>query len=69
MGVIDPWVRAGSKVALQKRVVRLSKPPRHWKVPSYADSLRRNIEEVYMYITLDKYFLMSGQLDRVSFTR
>ncbi|PNT76430.1 fanconi-associated nuclease 1 homolog isoform X6 [Brachypodium distachyon] len=45
-GVIDPCVRAGSKIALQKRVVRLSKPPRRWKVPSYADSLRRNIEEV-----------------------
>ncbi|KAL6898075.1 hypothetical protein ACP4OV_006671 [Aristida adscensionis] len=45
-GVIDPWVRAGSKFALQKRVLRLSKPPRRWKVPSYADYVRRNIKEV-----------------------
>ncbi|XP_051204617.1 fanconi-associated nuclease 1 homolog isoform X1 [Lolium perenne] len=45
-GVVDPWVRAGSKIALQKRVLRLGKPPRRWKVPSYADSLRRNIKEV-----------------------
>uniref|UniRef100_A0ACD5ZS42 Uncharacterized protein n=1 Tax=Avena sativa TaxID=4498 RepID=A0ACD5ZS42_AVESA len=45
-GVIDPWVRAGSKIALQRRVLRLGKPPRRWKVPSYADSLRRNIKEV-----------------------
>ncbi|CAM0912990.1 unnamed protein product [Alopecurus aequalis] len=45
-GVIDPWVRAGSKIALQMRVLRLGKPPRRWKVPSYADSLRRSIKEV-----------------------
>ncbi|GJN00799.1 hypothetical protein PR202_ga18012 [Eleusine coracana subsp. coracana] len=45
-GVIDPWVRAGSKFALQRRVLRLSKPPRRWKVPSYADSVKRNIKEV-----------------------
>ncbi|KAI4976823.1 hypothetical protein ZWY2020_050430 [Hordeum vulgare] len=45
-GVIDPWIRAGSKIALQKRVLRLGKPPRRWKVPSYADSLKRNIKEV-----------------------
>ncbi|GJN29527.1 hypothetical protein PR202_gb17755 [Eleusine coracana subsp. coracana] len=44
-GVIDPWVRAGSKFALQRRVLRLSKPPRRWKVPSYADSVKRNIKE------------------------
>jgi Fanconi-associated nuclease 1 len=48
-GVVDPWVRAGSKIALQKRVLRLGKPPRRWKVPSYADSVRRNIKEVYVY--------------------
>ncbi|XP_062233498.1 fanconi-associated nuclease 1 homolog isoform X2 [Phragmites australis] len=45
-GVIDPWVRAGSKFALQRRVLRLSKPPRRWKVPSYADYVKRNIKEV-----------------------
>ncbi|TVU12362.1 hypothetical protein EJB05_46003, partial [Eragrostis curvula] len=45
-GVIDPSVRAGSKFALQRRVLRLSKPPRRWKVPSYADSVKRNIKEV-----------------------
>jgi hypothetical protein len=60
-GVIDPWVRAGSKTALQRRVLRLGKPPRRWKVPSYADSLRRNIKEVYMYYHSDgpqeKYFM------------
>ncbi|KAF7107019.1 hypothetical protein CFC21_107708 [Triticum aestivum] len=45
-GVTDPWIRAGSKIALQKRALRLGKPPRRWKVPSYADSLKRNIKEV-----------------------
>ncbi|PWZ28428.1 Fanconi-associated nuclease 1 [Zea mays] len=45
-GAIDPWVHAGSKFALQRRVLRLSKPPRRWKVPSYADYVKRNIREV-----------------------
>ncbi|AQL01728.1 Fanconi-associated nuclease 1-like protein [Zea mays] len=45
-GATDPWVRAGSKFALQRRVLRLSKPPRRWKVPSYADYVKRNIREV-----------------------
>uniref|UniRef100_K3XV50 Fanconi-associated nuclease n=1 Tax=Setaria italica TaxID=4555 RepID=K3XV50_SETIT len=45
-GAIDPWVRAGSKFALQRRVLRLSKPPRRWKVPSYADYVKRNIKEM-----------------------
>ncbi|XP_078172244.1 zinc ion binding/nucleic acid binding/hydrolase isoform X2 [Carex rostrata] len=45
-GINDPWVRAGSKMALQKRVLRLGKPPRRWKLPSYADSVRRSIPEV-----------------------
>ena len=47
-GVIDPWVRAGSKFALQRRVLRLSKPPRRWKIPSYANYVKRNIKEVYI---------------------
>jgi hypothetical protein len=51
-GAIDPWVRAGSKFALQRRVLRLSKPPRRWKVPSYADYVKRNIKEVYIALTV-----------------
>ncbi|KAF8733066.1 hypothetical protein HU200_015427 [Digitaria exilis] len=45
-GAIDPWVRVGSKFALQRRVLRLSKPPRRWKVPSYASYVKRNIKEM-----------------------
>ncbi|KAF0901621.1 hypothetical protein E2562_003591 [Oryza meyeriana var. granulata] len=45
-GVIDPWVRAGSKIAMQRRVLRLSKPPRRWKVPNYVNVVNRNIKEV-----------------------
>jgi len=51
-GAIDPWVRAGSKFALQRRVLRLSKPPRRWKVPSYADYVKRNIREVYITLAV-----------------
>lgn len=45
-GVLDPWVRAGSKMALQRRVVRLGKPPRRWKTPSFAESINKKINEV-----------------------
>ncbi|XP_051118179.1 fanconi-associated nuclease 1 homolog isoform X2 [Andrographis paniculata] len=45
-GLLDPWVRAGSKVALQRRVLRLGKPPRRWKIPNYAKYVARKIPEV-----------------------
>ncbi|XP_065861538.1 fanconi-associated nuclease 1 homolog isoform X2 [Euphorbia lathyris] len=47
-GLLDPWIRAGSKVALQKRVLRLGKPPRRWKAPSFKDSITRKIKEVHI---------------------
>ncbi|KAL2242511.1 fanconi-associated nuclease 1 homolog isoform X2 [Sesamum indicum] len=47
-GLLDPWVRAGSRVALQRRVLRLGKPPRRWKIPSYSESVKRNIFEVHV---------------------
>ncbi|GMH08971.1 hypothetical protein Nepgr_010811 [Nepenthes gracilis] len=45
-GLLDPWVRAGSRIALQRRVIRLGKPPRRWKTPSYSHLVRRKIPEV-----------------------
>ncbi|CAN4090736.1 unnamed protein product [Withania somnifera] len=47
-GLLDPWVRAGSIVALQRRVLRLGKPPRRWKTPIFSDSLNRKIVEVHV---------------------
>ncbi|XP_021765063.1 fanconi-associated nuclease 1 homolog [Chenopodium quinoa] len=47
-GILDPWVRAGSRMALQRRVIRLGKPPRRWKVPGYAASVKRKITEVHI---------------------
>ncbi|XP_020520348.1 fanconi-associated nuclease 1 homolog isoform X2 [Amborella trichopoda] len=47
-GLTDPWVRAGSRMALQRRVLRLGKPPRRWKTPSFAKSIKRKIKEVYI---------------------
>lgn len=47
-GLLDPWVRAGSRMALQRRVLRLGKPPRRWKVPSFHRSALRKIPEVYV---------------------
>ncbi|CAL5051309.1 unnamed protein product [Urochloa decumbens] len=58
-GAIDPWVRAGSKFALQRRVLRLSKPPRRWKVPSYADYVKRNIKETAPLDLETDYFYKS----------
>ncbi|XP_021803483.1 fanconi-associated nuclease 1 homolog isoform X3 [Prunus avium] len=46
-GLLDRWVRAGSRVALQRRVLRLGKPPRRWKTPSFAESVRRKIMEFF----------------------
>lgn len=35
----DEWVRNGDRLSLQKRVLRLGKPPRRWKKPSWARTL------------------------------
>lgn len=48
-GLVDPWVRAGSRISLQRRVLRLGRPPRRWKVPSYSESLKRKIPEVHVH--------------------
>ncbi|XP_022949023.1 fanconi-associated nuclease 1 homolog [Cucurbita moschata] len=47
-GLLDPWVRAGSRMALQRRILRLGKPPRRWKTPSFAESIKRKITEVHV---------------------
>ncbi|KAI8011134.1 hypothetical protein LOK49_LG06G02225 [Camellia lanceoleosa] len=47
-GLLDPWVRAGSRTALQRRVLRLEKPPRRWKTPSFSESVKRKITEVHV---------------------
>ncbi|KAD3337087.1 hypothetical protein E3N88_32607 [Mikania micrantha] len=47
-GLDDPWVRAGSRISLQRRVLRLGRPPRRWKVPSYSESVKRKIPEVHV---------------------
>ena len=62
-GVLDPWVRAGSKMALQRRVIRLGKPPRRWKTPSYASFVKRKITEVIRGIL--KVFFLHNTKKRV----
>ncbi|RVW82603.1 Fanconi-associated nuclease 1-like [Vitis vinifera] len=47
-GLLDPWVRAGSRMALQRRVLRLGKPPRRWKTPCYSEAIKRKIIEVHV---------------------
>ena len=47
-GLLDPWVRAGSRLALQRRVLRLGRPPRRWRTPSYSQSVKRKITEVIL---------------------
>jgi Fanconi-associated nuclease 1 len=47
-GVNDCCIRGGDRLALQRRVVRLSKPPRRWRRPAYAASLERKWEEVHI---------------------
>ncbi|KAM7489156.1 hypothetical protein LguiB_026640 [Lonicera macranthoides] len=47
-GLLDPYVRAGSRISLQRRVLRLGKPPRRWKTPSFSESVKRKITEVHV---------------------
>ncbi|KAI4344868.1 hypothetical protein L6164_012055 [Bauhinia variegata] len=47
-GLLDPWVRAGSRMGLQRRVLRLGRPPRRWKAPNFSKSILRKIPEVYV---------------------
>nr|KYP32919.1 Coiled-coil domain-containing protein MTMR15 [Cajanus cajan] len=47
-GLLDTWIRAGSRMALQRRVLRLGKPPRRWKVPSFSRSALQKIPEVFI---------------------
>lgn len=42
----DPFVRHGDKLALQRRVLRLGKPPRRWKRPSWAAVVNQEPAEV-----------------------
>lgn len=49
-GLQDLWVRAGSRVAMQRRVLRLGKPPRRWKIPSFSASIKRKITEVQVWL-------------------
>lgn len=44
----DPTIRHGDRVALQRRVLRLGKPPRRWKKPPYAAALMRSCKEVFI---------------------
>ncbi|CAI9089801.1 OLC1v1024441C1 [Oldenlandia corymbosa var. corymbosa] len=46
--LLDEWVRSGARVGLQRRVLRLGRPPRRWKTPSFSKSLRRKITEVHV---------------------
>lgn len=32
----DEWVKTGDRMALQRRVLRLGKPPRRWRRPPWA---------------------------------
>ncbi|XP_024006654.1 fanconi-associated nuclease 1 homolog [Eutrema salsugineum] len=45
-GLLDPWVRAGSRIALQRRILRLAKPPRRWKTPTFSNLIENKIPEV-----------------------
>ena len=47
----DEWVINGDRVALQRRVLRLGKPPRRWKRPSWAAVAMREPIEVVKTVT------------------
>lgn len=45
-GLNDCRIRHGDRVALQRRVLRLGKPPRRWKKPPFAKALAQSCKEV-----------------------
>ncbi|KAH9312958.1 hypothetical protein KI387_027993 [Taxus chinensis] len=47
-GIDDVWIRAGDRMALQRRILRLGKPPRRWKKPSFAKAVGRKIKQVFV---------------------
>ena len=51
-GLLDPLIHAGSRLALQKRVLRLGKPPRRWKVPDFAAIIKRKIPTVSLSLLI-----------------
>ncbi|GLI71599.1 hypothetical protein VaNZ11_016863 [Volvox africanus] len=42
----DPWIRHGDRLALQRRVLRLGKPPRRWRRPPWAATALAEPREV-----------------------
>ncbi len=42
----DEHVRGGERLDLQRRILRLSKPPRRWKTPPWARLMPRDPREV-----------------------
>ena len=41
----DEWLSPGQRLALQRRVLRLGKPPRRWKKPPWASRALREVPE------------------------
>lgn len=50
----DPWVRHGDRLALQRRVLRLGRPPRRWKKPAWAAAALAEPREVVVSAQLIK---------------
>mmetsp|Transcript_4226 Transcript_4226/g.11389 ORF Transcript_4226/g.11389 Transcript_4226/m.11389 type:complete len:344 (-) Transcript_4226:863-1894(-) len=42
----DPWVKLGDRLDLQRRVLRLGRPPRRWKRPNWATSVLTDPPEI-----------------------
>ena len=38
----DSLVKGGARISLQRRILRLAKPPRRWKVPFFPDFPRKD---------------------------
>lgn len=44
----DEWVRHGDRLDLQRRCLRLGKPPRRWRRPPWAKQALQDPKEVCM---------------------
>ncbi|KXZ52525.1 hypothetical protein GPECTOR_9g569 [Gonium pectorale] len=48
----DPWVRHGDRLSLQRRVLRLGRPPRRWRRPAWAEAALAEPREVVVSATM-----------------
>ena len=51
--LLDSRLRCGERQSLQRRIIRLSKPPRRWKVPVFPDLTLKTAKVTAIFLKID----------------